>query len=63
MKWPEGGETVVCSLALGKVGRIADVTLLGAAPLTWRQTERGLVVELPLEKPCDYAQCLRVTLE
>jgi alpha-L-fucosidase len=63
MKWPEGGKTVVCSLARGKVGRVVDVALLGAPPVSWQQTERGLAVDLPMDKPCDYAQCLRVTLE
>jgi alpha-L-fucosidase len=63
MKWPEGGKVVVRSLALGQVGRIASVSLLGAALLTWQQTDRGLAVDLPADKPCDYAQCLCVTLE
>ena len=63
MKWPEGGKTVVCSLARGKAGRVVDVALLGAPPVSWQQTERGLAVDLPMDKPCDYAQCLRVTLE
>ncbi len=62
MKWPEGGYTVVRGLAQGQVGTVSDVTMLGAGPVKWEQTARGLVVALPEQKPCDYAQCLRVTL-
>ncbi|MEJ5310545.1 MAG: alpha-L-fucosidase [Anaerolineae bacterium] len=62
MKWPEGGKTVVRSLAQGRVGKVVDVTLLGAGPVPFTQTARGLAVDLPEQKPCEYAQCLRVTL-
>ena len=62
MKWPEGGKTVVRSLAQGSVGKVVDVTLLGAGPVTFAQTARGLAVDLPEQKPCECAQCLRVTL-
>jgi alpha-L-fucosidase len=63
MKWPEGGKSVVRSFDLETVGRIGAVELLGAPPIPWSQSERGLAVDLPVEKPCEYAQCLRVTLE
>jgi hypothetical protein len=31
-------------------------------PLQWSRTERGLVVEMPREKPCDFAAALRISL-
>jgi alpha-L-fucosidase len=64
MKWPEGGRTVVRSLALGAAGRVADVALLGyRGPVKFEQTARGLAVDLPDDKPSEFAQCLRITLE
>jgi alpha-L-fucosidase len=62
MKWPQGGRTVVCSLGLAS-GKVEDVVLLGCAgSVHYEQTTRGLVVDLPEEKPCEFAQCLQVTL-
>ncbi len=61
MKWPEGGRTVVCSLAKGSVGLVKEVAMLGCGPVKFEQTDRGLAVELPEQKPCDFAQCLRIT--
>jgi alpha-L-fucosidase len=64
MKWPEGGRTVVRSLALGAVASVAEVKLLGYdGPVKFEQTTRGLAVDLPEVKPTEFAQCLRVTLE
>jgi alpha-L-fucosidase len=60
MKWPEGGVTVVRRLGAGQVPPVADVELLGGRPVRFEQTTRGLVVSLPEEKPCDFAQCLRI---
>ncbi|MFZ6028012.1 MAG: alpha-L-fucosidase [Chloroflexota bacterium] len=62
MKWPEGGVTTIRSLALGELPPLAEVTLLGSGPVPFEQTARGLMVHLPEQKPCDYAQCLQVTL-
>jgi hypothetical protein len=28
----------------------------------FEQTSRGLAIDLPEHKPCDYTQCLRITL-
>jgi alpha-L-fucosidase len=62
MKWPEGGKTVIRSLAQGSVPEVAAVSVLGHdGPLTFAQTSRGLALDLPEQKPCDYAQCYRVT--
>ena len=62
MKWPAGGRTVVCSLGL-QAAQVQDVALLGHnGPVRYEQTPRGLAVDLPEEKPSEFAQCLRVTL-
>ena len=64
MKWPEGGRTVIRSMAGGKVGRVASVELLGVKEaLQFEQTERGLVIALPAQKSSDYTQCLKVVFE
>jgi alpha-L-fucosidase len=61
MKWPEGGKTVIRSLALGSVDQVASVTLLGCeAPVKFEQTSRGLAIDLPEQKSCDYVQCFRI---
>jgi alpha-L-fucosidase len=62
MKWPEGGKTVIRSLASGNSPAVTDVTLLGAGAVKFEQNPRGLAIDLPEWKPCDYTQCLRVTL-
>jgi alpha-L-fucosidase len=62
MKWPEGGRTVVRSLAQS-AGRVTGVGMLGVAePLRFEQDARGLAVWLPAKPPTDYLACLKVTL-
>ncbi len=63
MKWAEGGRTVIRSLAKGSVPQITSVTLLGTGPVPFEQTVRGVAIDLPMEKPCDYTQCFRVTFD
>ena len=64
MGWPTEPRAVVTSLALQSPhlgGRkITDVTLLGAGPVAWSQSEQGLVVTLPAKAPSDHAACLRI---
>jgi alpha-L-fucosidase len=62
LKWPEGGKTVIRSLAVGSAPRIATVALLGHdGAIVFEQTSRGLAIDLPEEKPCEHTQCFRVT--
>jgi alpha-L-fucosidase len=64
MKWPEGGKTVIRSLAKGKAPTVNEVKLLGyAGPVQFEQTLRGLALDLPEIKPTDFAQCYRVSFE
>jgi alpha-L-fucosidase len=62
MKWPEGGKTVIRNLAAGTAPAVTEVTLLGEGVVAFQQDSLGLAVSLPEQKPCEYAQCLRVTL-
>jgi alpha-L-fucosidase len=58
--WPEDGRFVVRSLATS-AGKVRKVSLLGhRGKLAWEQTEAGLVVTMPEEKPCDHVFALRI---
>jgi alpha-L-fucosidase len=63
MGWPEK-EAVVQALGTASPqspGKIVNVELLGhPGHLTWTQEATGLSVELPAEKPSDYAVTLKV---
>ena len=64
MKWPEGGKTVIRSLAKGKVPDVRSVKVLGFdGPVKFEQTSRGLVLDLPELKPTDFVQCYRISFE
>jgi alpha-L-fucosidase len=63
MGWPEK-EAVIAPLRTTSpnvAGRVEDVALLGySGRLEWKHDERGLVVQLPPQKPCDHAYALKV---
>ena len=63
MGWPEK-EATVPSLALGgslAVGKIRNVELLGhRGKVKFTQDATALKVEMPAEKPCDYAITLKI---
>jgi alpha-L-fucosidase len=64
MGWP-GAHAVVPALAPGGangVGRIGDVSLLGAGKVKWSQDAAGLAVDLPETAPSKHAVALRVTV-
>ena len=64
MGWPDDRTLTVKTLAAsapGIVGRVKTVSLLGSPePLHWAQTADGLVVTLPVQKPCDHAYVLKI---
>ncbi len=64
LAWPPDGKVIVKSLAGGAAdakAEIQSVELVGStAPLKWHRGKDGLSVELPAEKPCDYAFSLRI---
>jgi alpha-L-fucosidase len=65
LAWPEHEARIN---ALGKnsknaPARISDVRLLGSeARLEWHQGADALTIQMPAEKPCDYAYALKITL-
>jgi alpha-L-fucosidase len=64
MGWPQDGKITIHTLANlpGVTGTIRGVSLLGyQGKLSWKQDADGLTVELPTQKPCDYAITLKIT--
>ena len=60
LAWPENGTLTIRSLARGRA-EVRQVTLLGSdQELSWSQTEQGLIVRLPENKPCEYACSLKL---
>jgi alpha-L-fucosidase len=64
MGWPENASVQIPQLALGGkpgAGKIGRVELLGhKGNLKFTQNESALAVDLPKEKPCDYAIAFKV---
>lgn len=61
LAWPEEGTLVVESFAPA-AGKVTAVRLLGYdSEVAWRQTERGLEVDLPKEAPTPFAHVVEVT--
>lgn len=62
--WPAGGKLTIKSLAAGSPlsrRRVKTVQLLGSkAELRWSRNQEGLTVELPAEKPSDFAPALKI---
>ena len=59
--WPQDGKAVIRSAARFYPGEIEEITMLGdGKPLQWSCTDEGLVVNLPDQKPCDYAWVLEI---
>jgi alpha-L-fucosidase len=61
MAWPTDGRVTIKSLGNG-AGKVNGAQLLGSRDrLEWQQTPEGLVIDLPAERPCQFAWCLRVS--
>ena len=64
MSWSEG-PVLISSLDAAHVRglEVESVEMLGSSEtLVWNLSEKGLEVNLPKEKPCDYAYVLRIEL-
>jgi len=65
LAWPEKGKLTIKSLAAGTPDtkrEIKSVQLLGSkAALKWTRSAQGLVIELPAQKPCDYAFVFKIS--
>ncbi len=63
MGWPIASQIVIKPLATNsaqKTGTIENVELLGVGKVAFIRDEEGLKVTLPVQKPCDYAYCLKI---
>ena len=67
LAWPVNGKLVVKSLAKvpgQKQANVKSVRLLGhSGKLDWKQSDEGLVVTLPTERPCDHAFAFEIAGE
>jgi len=64
MGWPEEKQVTIRSLAklAGVTGAIDNVALLGySGQLQWTHDANGLTIQLPDQKPCDYAVAFKIT--
>jgi alpha-L-fucosidase len=65
LAWPGNGSVVITSLGEQSSlypASIVKVELLGSdKPLSWVREAAGLRVELPADKPCEYAGVLKIT--
>ncbi|MHC4618866.1 MAG: alpha-L-fucosidase [Planctomycetota bacterium] len=65
LDWP-GGEVTIESLSTKSFlsrGGIVDIRLLGSeGQRQWSRDDKGLKVELPAERPCDYAYVVKISL-
>lgn len=64
MRWPENGKATIKSLAKGSEHfpkEIAKIELLGGGVLKFTRDAEGLAVNLPGQKPNDYAYGLKIT--
>jgi alpha-L-fucosidase len=65
--WPESGEAVIQSLSTTSAygaGAVRQIEMLGSdEPVSWSRNGEGLKVELPSERPCQYAFALKIRLD
>ena len=65
MGWPQQQAVIkpLASNSTQQPGKIHNVEMLGYhGKLKWTQDESGLHVDMPAEKPCDYAVTLKIAL-
>ncbi|HWC58810.1 MAG TPA: alpha-L-fucosidase [Verrucomicrobiae bacterium] len=63
MGWPEQGKLAIPALAQSRpyvAGKIQRVKILGGGKLVWKHGVEGLTVQLPAEKPCEFAGVLKI---
>ncbi len=58
MEWPENGKAVIKNLSKNNNKQVRNVSLLGYEGKTdFAQTNKGLEINLPAEKVCNYIHC------
>ncbi|MEM9645234.1 MAG: alpha-L-fucosidase C-terminal domain-containing protein, partial [Planctomycetota bacterium] len=59
MAWPESGSVTIRALAQGSdhwPGEIKSIEMLGSSEtIRHERTDKGLVIQMPEKKPCDFA--------
>ncbi|GAJ00451.1 unnamed protein product, partial [marine sediment metagenome] len=67
LDFPEDSKVMVKTMAKGSEyfdGKIRKVEMLGTeGKIQWEQTDKGLQVELPSEKPCEHAFTLKLSVK
>lgn len=67
LKWPSDNSVKIKSLGISSdhiETKIKSVSMLGVSqPLTWFQSEKELLVDLPEEHPSDYAYALKIQFQ
>ena len=62
--WPANGTLTIKSLRVGSplsAAKVSDVHLLGhPGSLKWTQSESGLTIQLPAQKPGEYAYAFKI---
>jgi len=62
LDWPEVDQIVIRSLSEDSGVKPTSVTLLGhEGELVWKQGSDGLMINLPGEKPCEFAVVFKVS--
>ncbi|MGC4235806.1 MAG: alpha-L-fucosidase [Niabella sp.] len=65
MGWPAHEEEIIIrplsTVSEQKVGIIENVELLGMGKLPFKRDEEGLKIDLPAQKPCEYAYALKIS--
>ena len=67
LDWPENGELTIKSFNSNvqlSSGGIDSIEMLGLKKnLQWSRNDSGLKIEVPKEKPCDYAFAFKITFK
>jgi alpha-L-fucosidase len=66
MGWPENGISNINIKSLAAVGAVVSgkielVELLGHGKLNFTRESNGLQIQIPTQKPCEHAFCLKIT--
>ena len=66
LDWPQDRKLTIESLSAkrAEIGSIRSVALLGhKAELKWQRHDEGLKIEMPAQKPCEYAFAFKIDLD
>ena len=62
MEWPENNTVLIKSI-IESQDKVSEVKMLGSSEnIKWSQDEKGLQVDMPSKKPCDFAYVLEISM-